>query len=158
MISFITKNEKETIKRGEEISTLLKPGAVVAFIGDLAAGKTTIIKGIAKGLGIQRDVESPTFTLVNEYEGDCRVYHMDCYRETNVQGWLEIGIDEYFYGDGVSLVEWADRIEELLPDETIKIEIEHDMEHHNHRKFHIHSTPERETQIKNHLKIKKYEE
>jgi tRNA threonylcarbamoyladenosine biosynthesis protein TsaE len=153
LVSFITKSENETINIGEKISTLLKPGSVVAFIGDLAAGKTTIIKGIAKGLGIQRDVESPTFTLVNEYDGDIRVFHMDCYRETNIQGWLEIGIDEYFYGNGISLVEWADRIEELLPDDAIKIQIEHDMEHMNHRKFQINSSDAIESQIKEKLNI-----
>lgn len=153
MITFITKNETETITIGEQIATALTPGSVVAFIGDLAAGKTTIIKGIAKGLGIQRDVESPTFTLVNEYDGDRKVYHMDCYRETNIQGWIEIGIDEYFYSDGISLVEWADRIEELLPEDAIKIQIEHDMDQMNHRKFQFFSSPEIETQLKEKLKI-----
>ncbi len=148
MVEFITKNEQETIDIGYKISSLFEAGTVVAFIGDLATGKTTIIKGIAKGLGISRDVESPTFTLVNEYNGDLKIYHMDCYRETNVLGWLEIGIEDYFYGDGVSLVEWADRIEELLPENSIKINIQHDMEHMDNRKFTISSTKEIEQNIK----------
>ena len=148
MVEFITKNEQETIDIGYKISSLFKAGTVVAFIGDLAAGKTTIIKGIAKGLGINRDVESPTFTLVNEYNGNMKIYHMDCYRETNILGWLEIGIEDYFYGDGVSLVEWADRIDELLPEDAIKINIEHDMKHMNHRKFSITSSEEIELKIK----------
>ncbi len=153
MINFITKNEIETINIGERLASILKPGAVVAFRGDLAAGKTTMIKGISKGLGIKRDVESPTFTLVNEYNGDQTVFHMDCYRETNIEGWLEIGIDEYFYGNGISLVEWADRIEALLPDDAIQINIAHDMENMNHRKFEIISTDEIEFQIKQWVNI-----
>ncbi|MBN2281239.1 MAG: tRNA (adenosine(37)-N6)-threonylcarbamoyltransferase complex ATPase subunit type 1 TsaE [Candidatus Marinimicrobia bacterium] len=154
MVNFISKSEKQTIETGLKISTLVKAGTVIAFIGDLAAGKTTIIKGIAKGLGVNRDVESPTFTLVNEYYGNLKIYHMDCYRENNIEGWLEIGIEDYFYGDGVSLVEWADRIEELLPEDVIKISIQHDMEHINYRKFSISSTPEREQNIKKLLKLK----
>ena len=147
MIEFSTKNETETIQIGEGLARLLKPGNVVAFIGDLAAGKTTMAKGIAKGLGIQRDVESPTFTLVNEYDGDMVLFHMDCYRETNIEGWLEIGIDEYFYGEGIS-----DRIEELLPDDAIKITIAHDMEIMDQRKFIISASPEIEKQIKQNIK------
>ncbi len=153
MLKFFTKNEIETINIGVKISTILKQGSVVAFIGDLAAGKTTMIKGISKGLGIERDVESPTFTLVNEYDGDISVFHMDCYRETNIEGWLEIGIDEYFYGDGICLVEWADRIEELLPDDAIRINIEHDMENMDHRNFKIQSSDEIELKLKQLLKI-----
>lgn len=153
MVEFITKNEQETIDIGFKISSLFKAGTVVAFIGDLAAGKTTIIKGIATGLGINRDVESPTFTLVNEYNGNLKIYHMDCYRETNIAGWLEIGIEDYFYGDGICFVEWADRIEELLPDDAIKINIRHDMKHMNHRKFSITSSKETEQNIKKILNL-----
>lgn len=153
MVAFITKNEKQTIDAGKTISKLLSPGTVVAFIGDLAAGKTTMIKGIAQGLGIQRDVESPTFTLVNEYDSAIKLYHMDCYRETNIEGWLEIGIEDYFYSDGISLVEWADRIEELLPENTIKINIQHDMKHLHHRKITIKSTDDIEAEIKKNLKL-----
>ena len=148
MVEFITQNEQETINIGYKISSLFEAGTVVAFIGDLAAGKTTIIKGIAKGLGILRDVESPTYTLVNEYNGNLKIYHMDCYRETNIEGWLEIGIEDYFYGDGVALVEWADRIDELLPENSIKINIQHDMEKLDNRKFSITSTKEIEQNIR----------
>ncbi len=154
MVQFVTKSESETIQTGRKIAEVLGPGTVVGFIGDLAAGKTTIIKGIAEILGVAREVESPTFTLVNEYNGKIKVYHMDCYRETNIEGWLEIGIEDYFYSDAVSLVEWADRIKALLPENAITIKIEHDMKHMNHRRFAIESTPEIETKIKEILKIK----
>ncbi len=154
MVQFITKSETETIITGQKIARIFGPGTVAGFIGDLATGKTTIIKGIAETLGISGDVESPTFTLVNEYNGRIKVYHMDCYRETNIEGWLEIGIEDYFYSNAVSLVEWADRIKELLPDNAIIIKIEHDMDHRNHRRFTIQSITEIENKIKEILKIK----
>ncbi len=137
MIKIVTYNEQETREFGEKLAKLLISGNVVAFVGDLATGKTTLIKGICKGLGINRDVDSPTYTLINEYSGTPAVYHMECYREHNIGGWLEIGINDYLYGDGISLVEWADQIEELLPKDTIKINLEHEMSDINCRFINI---------------------
>jgi tRNA threonylcarbamoyladenosine biosynthesis protein TsaE len=112
---------------GRSLSGLLKPGQVVAFRGDLAAGKTTMIQGICAGLRVQNSVESPTYTLVNEYQApQSAVFHIDCYREERITEWLEIGITEYLYGEGVALIEWAERIAEFLPSDAWQIQIEHD--------------------------------
>ncbi len=139
MLEIISKSQQETIGFGKKLASLLTPGAVIAFIGDLATGKTTMIKGIAQQLGIERDVESPTYTLINEYDGNIKVYHMDCYREVHIQEWIEIGLEDYFYGDGICLIEWADRIDEILPEDVIKIRLLHDMRHGNTRKIIIES-------------------
>jgi len=125
MIEIVTNSAEDTQALGKRLAECLSPGDVVAFIGDLAAGKTTMIQGMVAALGVDRHAESPTYTLVNEYEGNFPVYHMDCYRETHIEGWLEIGISEYFYGEGVCLVEWADRIQLLLPDTAVTITISH---------------------------------
>lgn len=117
----------ETIRFGKMLATCLRTGAVVALVGELAAGKTTLIKGICEGLGVPRPAESPTFTMVNEYPGP--VFHIDCYREQRLTEWLELGINEYFYGSGITLVEWADRIKPLLPDTTLYIYLRQDFSH-----------------------------
>ncbi|MCH5585394.1 tRNA (adenosine(37)-N6)-threonylcarbamoyltransferase complex ATPase subunit type 1 TsaE [Shimazuella sp. AN120528] len=105
------------------MGTKLSKGAVIALSGELGAGKTTFSQGLAKGLGVEEYVDSPTFSILKVYEGRLPLYHMDVYRleEDSVE---ELGLDEYLYGDGVSLVEWPSRIVSLLPKETIFIEIE----------------------------------
>lgn len=118
-----TKTEEETIALAEKLAKVLKPGDVVTLEGDLGAGKTTFTKGIAKGLEIKRTISSPTFTIVKEYEGTVPLYHMDVYR---LEGSDEdIGFDEYFHGDGISVVEWAQFIEEYLPEERLNITIQY---------------------------------
>jgi tRNA threonylcarbamoyladenosine biosynthesis protein TsaE len=111
-----THNEQETIEAGERFAHALKPGDVVALIGDLGSGKTRFVKGIARGLGVREQVTSPTFTILHEYtDGNMPVYHFDCYRMRSVRELDEFGFDDYIYGDGVCLLEWADMIEERLP-------------------------------------------
>ena len=122
----VTNSEDETVQLGRKFARILNSGSIVALIGDLSAGKTTFIKGICDELGVEEDVGSPTFTLINEYNGELPVYHIDCYREQNVRGWIDIGIEEYLYGSGITLIEWAEMLENLLPAETIRVEIEQD--------------------------------
>jgi len=135
-----THNAEETIRFGKLLASGLKSGAVVAFFGELAAGKTTLINGICQGLGVPRPAESPTFTLVNEYPGP--VYHIDCYREQRLSEWLELGINEYFYGEGITLVEWADRIRPLLPETTLFVNLRQNFEHDTIRYIEIDGLPE----------------
>lgn len=131
----VTNSEQETISLGRNFAHLLQQGDVLALKGDLSAGKTTLIKGICDGLGVSQDVESPTFTLINEYSGRLPVYHIDCYREQNIRGWIDIGIEEYLYSDGITLIEWAGMIEELLPKDRIDIDIEQNFDDQNWRAF-----------------------
>lgn len=115
----------ETINFGERLGKLLAPGHVIALLGELGAGKTTMVKGIVQGLGVtdRRAVKSPTFALVHRYEGRMPVYHFDAYRLESTQEMLDIGSDEMIYGDGVSIIEWADRVTECLPESYLKITI-----------------------------------
>ena len=114
-------NSNETIALGERMADDLRPGDVVVLNGDLGAGKTTFTKGIAKGLGIKEIIKSPTFTIIHEYQdGRIPLYHMDAYRLEN-GGAEDLGLDEYFDGDGVSVVEWAQFAEDELPDEFLAI-------------------------------------
>ena len=116
-------NTDETLKLGEIIGKSLNPGSIIALVGDLGAGKTVLVKGIAKGLGIDEEPNSPTFVIMNSYEGRLPLYHFDLYRLSDEEELLGIGYDEYFFGDGVAAVEWADRIENIFPEHTINIEI-----------------------------------
>ena len=120
------KNEEETKRFGLDFASELKAGDVVALIGDLGTGKTALTRYIAEGLGITARVNSPTFTIVKEYrEGKLPLFHFDVYRVSNPDELFNIGVDEYFYGDGVCVVEWADLIEEILPENTRYIYIQH---------------------------------
>lgn len=122
-MKMITNSEGETFELGVKIGTRLYSGAVVSLNGDLGAGKTQLVKGIAKGLGIAEYVTSPSFTIVNEYEGRLPLYHFDVYRIEEVDEMLEIGFEEYLFGDGVCVVEWGELVRELLPEETLHISI-----------------------------------
>ena len=120
------KNEEETRRFGLDLAHELKAGDVVALIGDLGTGKTALTRYIAEGLGITARVNSPTFTIVKEYrESRLPLFHFDVYRVSDPDELFNIGADEYFYGDGVCVVEWADLIEELLPEDTRYIYIEY---------------------------------
>lgn len=116
-------NLKETEKFGIFLGENLKPGDVVCLNGDLGAGKTTLTKSIAKGLGIDDYVTSPTFTIVNEYYGKTDLYHIDTYRLDEKIDVDYLGFDEYFYSDGVTIVEWAEKIRDALPEEYMEINI-----------------------------------
>ena len=122
----IIRNESETEKFGIGLAGKLDPGAVIALEGDLGTGKTTLTKSIARGLGIDDVITSPTFNIVKEYRsGRLPLYHFDVYRIGDVDEMYEIGYEEYFYGDGVCIIEWADLIEDIIPDDAIRIRIEY---------------------------------
>ena len=120
------KNEEETRRFGLSLAEELAAGDVVALIGDLGTGKTALTRYIAEGLGIKARVNSPTFTIVKEYrQGRIPLFHFDVYRISDLEELFNIGAEEYFYGDGVCVVEWADLIEEILPENTRYIYIEY---------------------------------
>ncbi len=115
--------EEDTIKVGEALGGLLKPSDIVALKGELGAGKTVLVKGIAKGLCLKAEPNSPTFVIMNAYEGRIPLYHFDLYRISGAVELEGIGYEDYFFGDGVTVVEWADRVDEIFPQSTIEIEI-----------------------------------
>jgi len=118
------KNENETKKFGFALAKELKAGDVIALIGDLGTGKTALTRYIAEALGVKDDVTSPTFTIVKEYKsGSLPLYHFDVYRLSGVEETYELGFEEYFYGDGVSIVEWADKIKGIIPKGSTIIQI-----------------------------------
>jgi len=126
MITFESNSVEDTIAHGKEFAKSLKPGDVVCLEGDLGAGKTHFVKGVASQFGIEKDkVSSPTFTLINEYEAEVPIFHFDCYRIKNEEEALEIGIEEYLYNDGVCIIEWPSKIKNLIPKDSIRIEIKH---------------------------------
>lgn len=121
--------EEDTFEIGRELGEKAKPGQVICLFGDLGAGKTVFTKGFAKGLGIDDHINSPTFTILQVYdEGRIPLYHFDVYRIADVEEMYEIGYEDYFYGNGVCLIEWANIIEEILPTERITIHIEKDLD------------------------------
>ena len=119
MLTFHTNNENETIELGEKIGNLLKKGDIIAMQGTLAAGKTTITKGIAKALNITDTITSPTFCLISEYYGKMPLYHFDVYRLEGTEDFINLGADDMLYGDGVSIIEWSEKIMDELPSRTI---------------------------------------
>ncbi len=124
-----TYSPEETFALGEKMGREAKPGEVYTLIGDLGVGKTVFTQGIASGLGITEPVSSPTFTIVQVYEeGRMPFYHFDVYRIGDIEEMDEIGYEDYFYGEGLTLIEWADLIEELLPMKRREIRIEKDLE------------------------------
>nr|MBA5588802.1 tRNA (adenosine(37)-N6)-threonylcarbamoyltransferase complex ATPase subunit type 1 TsaE [Anaerobacillus isosaccharinicus]QOY37803.1 tRNA (adenosine(37)-N6)-threonylcarbamoyltransferase complex ATPase subunit type 1 TsaE [Anaerobacillus isosaccharinicus] len=118
-----TSSPEETMELANRLGKLLEPSSVITLEGDLGAGKTHFTKGLAKGLEVKRTVNSPTFTIIKEYKGRMPLYHMDVYRVCEADE--DLGFDEYFYGDGVTVVEWASLINEQLPAERLAIEIKH---------------------------------
>lgn len=124
-----TRSEQDTFELGKKLGQEAKPGEVYALIGDLGVGKTIFTKGFAKGLGVEEHISSPTFTIVQIYEeGRMPFYHFDVYRIGDVEEMEEIGYEDCFYSEGVSLVEWANLIEEILPAEYTEIVIEKNLE------------------------------
>ncbi|MCI9382075.1 MAG: tRNA (adenosine(37)-N6)-threonylcarbamoyltransferase complex ATPase subunit type 1 TsaE [Dorea sp.] len=124
-----THTERETYEMGVRMGRESRAGQVYALIGDLGVGKTVFTKGLAFGLGVEEPVSSPTFTIVQSYEeGRLPFYHFDVYRIGDAEEMDEIGYEDYIYGDGVSLIEWADLIEEILPEHYTEIRIEKDLE------------------------------
>jgi tRNA threonylcarbamoyladenosine biosynthesis protein TsaE len=119
----ISHSPEETRALGERLGARLGPGDVVACIGELGAGKTCFLQGLARGLGVTAEVTSPTFVLVNQYRGRLPVYHLDAYRTQSLTELVEIGVEEMLHGDGVTVVEWADKLLPLLPPRTITVTI-----------------------------------
>ena len=118
-------SEDATAQLGRALGGFAQPGLVVGLIGHLGAGKTRLVQSAAEGLGADRsDVNSPTFVLIQEYEGRLPVYHFDTYRLRDEDEFLELGADEYMVGDGVCLIEWADRVADVLPRDRLTIELE----------------------------------
>jgi len=121
----ISKSTEETIKIGSKLAKSLKAGSVVALVGELGSGKTVLTKGIAKGLGVKnvRYVNSPTFVIIKEYKGKLPLYHFDLYRlnKSSLLDWENF--EEYFYGDGVAVIEWADKIRKLLPPKYVEVRL-----------------------------------
>ncbi|MBG0766982.1 tRNA (adenosine(37)-N6)-threonylcarbamoyltransferase complex ATPase subunit type 1 TsaE [Sphaerochaeta halotolerans] len=118
-----TRCEEETRKLGRSIAKQCKPGTVISLRGSLGSGKTVFAKGLAEGLGIVESIVSPTFTLIQEYKGSFPLYHMDLYRIEGIEEFEMIGGEELLYGNGVTIIEWSEKIEELLPDSTIFVHI-----------------------------------
>lgn len=124
-----TMSPKETFELGKKIGLEAKAGEIICLDGDLGVGKTVFTQGFAKGLGIDEAVNSPTFTIIQEYDGGrLPLYHFDVYRIGDPEEMYEIGYEDYFYGQGVCLIEWAKLIEELIPDEAKIVLIEKDLE------------------------------
>jgi tRNA threonylcarbamoyladenosine biosynthesis protein TsaE len=120
-----TKSASETIRLGKRIGGLLRSGDVVALVGELGAGKTQFIKGLAEGAGVGKPtyISSPSFTLINEYPGSIPFYHVDLFRLEREKEAEELGLEDYFEGDGITAIEWADKIPSLLPREMLLIHI-----------------------------------
>lgn len=124
MITLKTNTAEETIELGRKIGRRLTKGDVIAMQGTLAAGKTTITKGIAESLGVTDTITSPTFCLISEYSGKMPLYHMDVYRLDGGEDFINLGTDDMIYGDGVSIIEWSEKIMDELPKKTIILKLE----------------------------------
>ena len=118
-----TNSEAETEALGERLAKCLRAGAVVALYGDLGAGKTAFVRGMARGLELEEAVSSPTFTIVNEYPGDPALFHFDMYRLKNAEELYGIGWEDYLDRNGICVTEWSERIEEALPEDAVRVTI-----------------------------------
>lgn len=124
-----TRTPEETFALGKKIGELAKPGQIYTLMGDLGVGKTVFTQGVAAGLDITEPISSPTFTIIQEYEsGRLPFYHFDVYRIGDIEEMEEIGYDDYFFGQGICLIEWADLITEILPESLIEVKIEKNLE------------------------------
>jgi tRNA threonylcarbamoyladenosine biosynthesis protein TsaE len=147
MFQLSAKDEHDTQQLGAAIANVLPQGSVVGLIGPLGAGKTRLVQAVANALGVAPgSVTSPTFVLVNEYLGGrMPVYHFDTYRLKNDEEFLKLGADEYFDGDGITFVEWADRVSKLLPDDRLEVSI--DVINENERRFAVRGTSARSEEL-----------
>ena len=122
-MTVISSSEQETRELGKRMAGKVTPGTVISLRGSLGAGKTVFAKGFALGLGITEAIVSPTFTLVQEYDGRLKLYHLDLYRLSGEDEFESMGGEDFLYSDGVALIEWSEKIEDMLPDDTIFINI-----------------------------------
>lgn len=121
--NMITNSDRETMLAGEKLAKRLKPGDMVALSGNLGSGKTTFTKGIGKGLGVKdpKRINSPTFVLIKEYSGNVPLYHLDLYRLNDLREIENLAIEEYIYGDGITIIEWAEKIMPILPEQYVSV-------------------------------------
>jgi tRNA threonylcarbamoyladenosine biosynthesis protein TsaE len=127
-LDFISHSPAQTRRIGARLGALVGPGDVLCLVGDLGTGKTCLIQGLGRGLGIKGPITSPTFTLINEYRharDALTFYHVDLYRVSDVREALDFGLDDYLYSDGVCAIEWAERVESALPNERLWIKLSH---------------------------------
>ena len=117
----ITKTHEETKILGMKFSKFISKGNIITLNGNLGSGKTTFMKGVLKGLNYTDEVTSPTYTLINEYNADYKIIHIDCYRESDINRWLNIGLIDYFGKDNIIFIEWAENIKKILPNKTIDL-------------------------------------
>lgn len=148
VLSLVSGSPGETIRIGTAVGSVLEAGDIVALIGDLGTGKTCITSGIARGLGVSEAyfITSPTFTLINEYPGRIPLYHLDMYRLSGPADLDDMGVEEYVYGNGVMVIEWAEKMEDRLPGDAVRIFLEHDGE--EKRKIEISAECDKKTKIR----------
>lgn len=132
-LELTTGSEEETRRLASAMGPSFRPGDIISLTGDLGAGKTRFTQGLAAGLGVEGQVTSPTFTIIKTYSGRLPLYHFDVYRLSGPREMEPLGYEEYFYGDGVTVVEWGDRIAELLPPDHLRIELHRALEEMNER-------------------------
>lgn len=128
MLKIISKSAEQTYKLGEYLGKVLQQGDIICLTGDLGAGKTAFTKGIGIGLDIKEFITSPTYTIINEYDGRISLFHFDVYRLEGVEEMYELGYEEYFFGDGAVVIEWADIVKDIIPQERMWITILRGME------------------------------
>ena len=126
-LDFVSHSEAQTRRLGRKLGALVKPGQVIALLGDLGSGKTRWAQGFGEGLEVAGDevINSPTFTFINQYQGRLVYYHIDLYRLTTAAEAETLALEDYFYGEGVCLIEWANRIQSLLPSERLEVELQY---------------------------------
>ena len=123
--TYTSQSETDTVRLGERLARVLEPGTVVPLVGELGAGKTRFVQAVAAAMGVDRSaVASPTFVLLQEYEGRLPIYHFDAYRIGRTDEFLQLGAEELMEGDGVCFIEWADRVADVLPQDRLQVEIE----------------------------------
>jgi tRNA threonylcarbamoyladenosine biosynthesis protein TsaE len=124
LVNILSSSPEETIAAGERIAGLLHGGSVVALRGGLGSGKTCLTKGIARGLGITEEITSPTFTIISEYQGEFPLYHIDAYRLGGDDDFIDLGGEDLLYGQGISVIEWSERLPGTIPGDALVVEIE----------------------------------
>jgi len=150
-MNIISDSPEQTQRIGRQLGQLAKPGDVILLTGDLGAGKTCLTQGIAWGLDIDEFAASPSFTIMREHQGRLLLYHVDFYRLDSIEDIYDFGIDDYLFGNGLCVIEWAEKGMELMPDERLLIEIEYVSE--NERRLDLNASGKRYDEILNDLKV-----